>query len=254
MEGSPLEAAYAAARKADLATAKKEFKAASEFHIEASKKFTEAKGLTSSMDALRTLEVLSKQHLARSKFLAGQSEALAQIKKEEPIDDDDTASISTVTTTTTSNTSRNSPDPIPSTQKPSDPFGKLYREFNKVCVARTGTQSIIAAPGGSGFANESFYVVPTTSSLSNEELITENAQLRQRLNQLSSQMYSYETAFKKQRELVKAGLSRLKASYDEKDRTIADLKKENEKLNSKVTKLKQRWDGLKESARKRREE
>jgi predicted nuclease with TOPRIM domain len=105
-------------------------------------------------------------------------------------------------------------------------------------------------------------VVPNTTSLSTEELITENASLRQAINRSSIQLQAHETAYKKQKDTLKNSLIQLKNEINQRQGSkmkdyefeIERLKSENDKLKIQIGRLKSRWDELKESARKRRTE
>ncbi|ANB11984.1 Kinesin-like protein [Sugiyamaella lignohabitans] len=112
------------------------------------------------------------------------------------------------------------------------------------------------------FDNESFYVVPNTNKSSIEELATENANLRQMINRTSIQLHAYETATKKQKDALKNNLMLLRNEFNSRESArnrqheeeIEALTSEIDKLKIQIGRMKSRWDDLKESARKRREE
>lgn len=270
-------------------------------HGEASTKFEEAKSLTWNEEAQRTLDVLSKQHLARSKFLNEQKNAIAAQRQEannnnnntRPAQSDDLAGSlasargipdgdrknkSNTTNNTRPNSAANNSKRTSSPSVEDDPFYKFYQSINSVysksfqnAVSKEeantnerqqylgSTATLNSAAAGS---NESFYVVPNTSSLTYEELITENASLRQLLNKSSVQLQAHETANKKQKDALKSCLIQLKnelsakesAKNKEHDAETEELKSENDKLKIQIGRLKSRWDELKESARNRRKD
>lgn len=256
-------------------------------HVEASHKFEEAKGLTVNEEAQRTLDILAKQHLARSKFLSEQKNSIASSEEKgnggatRPAQSDDLAGSlasargipesrrnQVARQTSGSNnasTKRNTDD---------DPFYKFYSTVNAVysksyqsvvtkeeANSRDPSRYSIGSMSSAG-TNESFYVVPNTSSLTYEELITENASLRQLINKTSIQLQAHEMANRKQKDALKNSLIQLKneltarenARNKEHDAELEKLKSENEKLKIQIGRLKSRWDELKESARKRRED
>jgi hypothetical protein len=246
--------------------------------------------LTVNEEAQRTLDILVKQHLARSKFLSEQKHSI--VSKEEkgsgrasrPAQSDDLAgslaSARGIPESRRNQMSRqssggNTTSPSSKRNMDDDPFYKFYSTVNS--VYSKSYQSVVSkeeanakdpsskhSNGSMSLAgtNESFYVVPNTSSLTYEELITENASLRQLINKTSIQLQAHEMANRKQKDALKNSIMQLKndltakenARNKEHDAELEKLKSENDKLKIQIGRLKSRWDELKESARKRRED
>lgn len=264
MEGSTLDIAYALARKADMATQKGDYSNASALHSQASQKFTEAIAFTNSSQARTMLESLSKTHLTRSKFLADKknlissdSSRLAQgvssVPKEELM-----SSLGNARGIRAGGVQKK--DDL-------DPFSKAYSSINSSFTKTLNSFNERAGDGNLGETirtNESFYVVPVAATNNNnvEELNVENANLRQMLNRTSTQLYAYETAMKKHKDILKATLMQLKndvaaresARNKQHELEIEQLRTENDKLKIKIGRLKSRWDSQKESSGKRRED
>ncbi|KAA8908909.1 hypothetical protein TRICI_004722 [Trichomonascus ciferrii] len=272
------------------ATLQRDYSKAIDLHVEASNKFEEAKVLTVNEEAQRTLDILAKQHLARSKFLSEQKNSIAMSEEKgsrgttRPAQSDDLAG-SLASARGIPESKRNQVNRQSSggstTSTPSkrgtddDPIYKFYSTVNAVysksyqsALSKEETSSReqsskypIGSMSSAG-TSESFYVVPNTSSLTYEELITENASLRQLINKTSIQLQAHEIASRKQKDAIKNGLIQLKneltakenARNKEHDAELEKLKGENDKLKIQIGRLKSRWDELKESARKRRED
>lgn len=253
-------------------------------HEEASTNFQEAAKLTSSAEARNTLEVLSRQHLARSKFLSeqrhiprtqgvaienGSSDDKNRSSQQPVYSEELTASLATARGIQAHVRPKS---PVHANKKPGgddDPFYKFYSTvtstFSKTLqstIAKEEAQMKDKNLSRTINTNESFYVVPNTTSLSTEELITENASLRQAINRSSIQLQAHETAYKKQKDTLKNSLIQLKNEINQRQGSkmkdyefeIERLKSENDKLKIQIGRLKSRWDELKESARKRRTE
>lgn len=282
MDGSPIEAAYTFAKRADRATLTKDYAKAVSLHVEASKKFAEAAELTQSREAAQTLNVISRQHLARSRFLADlRNEPSIPSQVSPP----STSPGSSITEKGTMNhirddlgtslaAARTPSDRLPGSSRPDeDPFHKFYAAVNstfaksfQVAAAKEAQKKdlVTRSPSGSGGAglpavgNESFYVVPNSTSLTTEELIAENASLRQMINRSSVQLHAYETALRKQKDAIKNSLAQLRrelaaresARAREQEAELETLRVENDKLKIQIGRLKSRWDELKESARR----
>lgn len=96
-------------------------------------------------------------------------------------------------------------------------------------------------------------------SLGNQDLSSENAALRAQLEETSLALEAYYDTFERQQAVLKASLAQLRADVQAQERrkakeskqVIDALKEENGKLKTQVSKMKTRWEGLKESARKR---
>jgi hypothetical protein len=271
MDGAPLDIAYTLARKADMATQKGDYSNASTLHARASEKFTEAIAFTNSFPAQTMLDSLSKSHLARSKFLADKNNLVTA----------DTGRDMGRAVTGGANGGREElvsslasargirPIPTHSNKKEEwtgDPIQKAYTVING---SFTKTLNSLMSEKGEGSlgetvrTNESFYVVPAaTKNHTAEELSIENANLRQMLNRTSTQLYAYETAMRKHKEILKTTLMQVKAEIASKENLrnkqyeleLEQFRTENDKLKIQIGRLKSRWDSLKESARKKREE
>lgn len=295
MDTSPLEAAYTAARKADKATMAGEFQKASTLHKTASDKFKQAIHTTSSQEAKRTLDVLSKQHLSRSKFLLDKKNLTINNnknknininnKKEENISSELASSLASargVSNNNSNNTANSMMSSTPANNLNDDPYFRFYNNMNNLFMRaynqalhekeRGLQQSVYGGGGGGGVAQtnqsmlqdptESFYVVPNTTNLNTEELITENSSLRAMINKTSLQLHAYEQATQKHKDAFKAQLVNLKNELAGRelqyrrsvDTELEKANEENEKLRAQLAKYKERWDGLKQSARNKRKD
>lgn len=179
--------------------------------------------------------------------------------------------------------------PLGAKMKDDDPLNRLYNSFNASFVKmlgverrerETGSASSIPSsillhngatvPGGTHGKDESFYLVPNqaaysassnTKNMTSSQLANENASLRQLLAKSNAQVQAYETAIRKQKDVLKSSVAQARLELNARDTLrnrqyeveIDRLKTDNDKLKIQISRLKSRWDGLKESARKRRE-
>lgn len=287
MEASPLDVAYSLVKQADHAMMKGEYRASSDFYLKASAKFTEAMGLTASVEARRTMEAMAAVYKAKSQHLVD-PKILSQVQKLNNSSGSITSSNTTNSTTSppgsVNSMNRSRPDDLTmslasargipsrnlrgkSTSEDHDPFYTFYSLINQAFTRAYNSALEKATASGTGLANspdfvtDSFYVVPDDeSSSTKEELLAEISNLRQILQKTSSQLHAYEMAVKAQKDITKAGLNQLKHDVKVKESTtqrqydteIEQLRSENDKLKIQNGRLKSRWDDLKQQARKKR--
>lgn len=274
MDGAPLDIAYTLARKADLATQKGDYSVASALHAQASGKFTEAIAFTNSGPAQTMLDSLARSHIARSKFLADKSNLIISDTGSETVRIISNGSNGGREELASSLANARGIRSVPNHNNKKedgsvDPVQKAYALINSSFTKNLN--SLIAAKNDNGSinlgetvrTNESFYVVPSAKiNHTAEELSVENANLRQLLNRTSSQLYAYETAMKKHKEILKSTLMQAKSEISTRENSrnkqcemeLEQLRTENDKLKIQITRLKSRWDSLKQSARKKRGE
>jgi chromosome segregation ATPase len=102
---------------------------------------------------------------------------------------------------------------------------------------------------------ESYYVVPVGA-----DLTAENASLKESLKQTTQALEAYSGTFERQKDAIKSSLAQLRselqaiehAKVQELNAKIEELQTENDRLKIQMGRMKSRWEGLKESARKRR--
>lgn len=106
---------------------------------------------------------------------------------------------------------------------------------------------------------DSYYVVPQHEPQDPSSSEIEN--LREALKATQQSLEAYTDMFERQKDGIKSSLAQLRSDLQmreqEKMRSmneqIEELQAENDKLKIQMGRMKSRWDGLKESARKRRE-
>lgn len=155
-------------------------------------------------------------------------------------------------------------------------FTNKYHQANPKPRKLSPSSSKLADTFGGGLRNptDSYYVVPTEesrvepptlpSSASQppppSDLAAENASLKESLQQATRSLDAYSDTFDRQKEAIKSSLAQLRAELHSREhqRTTAlnaqieELQAENDKLKIQMGRMKSRWEGLKESARKRR--
>lgn len=108
---------------------------------------------------------------------------------------------------------------------------------------------------------DSYYLVPKSiNNESPESLATENANLKEALQGATRSLEAYSDTFERQRDAIKSSLGQLRVELQAKEQSkiqelnaaIEELQSENDKLKIQMGRMKSRWEGLKESARKRR--
>lgn len=253
----------------------------------------EAVELTQSREAQRTLNALAKLHETRSEFLKHVDRTgtgtQAQVPINTPVSRDDLTG-QLASARGIPEQARIRPDRQDEgtshrrkskAQAEGDPFIKFYTSVNNIfnralsnAIEKSREESQPSTASSQAdishsflgnvprLGNESFIFVPKTTNVSSEELATENANLRQLLNRATIQLHAHEQAMRKQKDVLKNSLLTLKneLSKRELERTrqheleLEALRVENDKLKIQIGRLKTRWDELKESARRRREE
>jgi hypothetical protein len=256
--------------------------------------FLEAIELTQSAEAKRTLDALAKLHESRAEILRHieRTDATNHLTTNQPVSREDiTGHLATARGMPDPSKRQSEQQDSPTNrrkgkaQADNDPFIKFYTSVNNIFSraltsatdkSREETQIQSVSPSSSShvdishsflgnvprLGNESFIFVPKASNMSIEELATENANLRQLLNRATIQIHAHEQAIRKQKDVLKNSILTLKNELTKREieRTrqqeleIEALRNENDKLKIQIGRLKTRWDDLKESARRRREE
>lgn len=178
-------------------------------------------------------------------------------------------------------------DQSPYTDNPEDePFYKFYSNITTM-VSKTHTQTrdrskftnkyyqskginktsspssskLSDAAGGFRNPTDSYYVVPTSETDEPQEgLAAENAKLKEALMTATRSLEAYSDTFERQKGVLKSSLAQLRSEIQAKEQQktqelnteIEELQAENDKLKIQMGRMKSRWEGLKESARKRR--
>ncbi len=255
MDASPLAQAHAFVKQADRAAGQGDFAAAHDLHVKAGDEFLRAQhGSIDDLEAKRTLSLLQQEHVRLANdYLARSKGAVAQNKDGRRLPSaSQRVSASTLQASVTA-----SSNPVIWTANPKDdkvqgnevPRGRQRHDSE----AFNGFMASLPAKGSKAVAfashpmdetkmtEESFYVVPPerekshSSSDSNkalEQLAMENKQLRRALDSLSK-LQSKDEMGALQTEL-------------------AQLKLESSRLQMANTKYRERWEKLKEGAKRRR--
>lgn len=106
---------------------------------------------------------------------------------------------------------------------------------------------------------DSYYVV--SEHQAHDNMASENAHLREALKSAQLSLEAYSETFERQKEIIKSSLAQLRSEMQAREQEkvqkmnaeIEELQAENDKLKIQMGRMKSRWEGLKESARKRRE-
>lgn len=124
-------------------------------------------------------------------------------------------------------------------------FTNKYHQMKKKSSSRSSNSS----------PTESYYVVPVGA-----DLTAENATLKESLKQTTLALEAYSGTFERQKDAIKSSLAQLRSELQAIEHskiqalntTIDELQTENDRLKIQMGRMKSRWEGLKESARKRR--
>lgn len=146
-----------------------------------------------------------------------------------------------------------------------EPYYKFYSNMTTI-VTKTYTQTRdrtrftnkyhqMKKSSSNTSPTESYYVVPVGA-----DLTAENASLKESLKQTTQALEAYSGTFERQKDAIKSSLAQLRselqaiehAKVQELNATIEELQTENDRLKIQMGRMKSRWEGLKESARKRR--
>lgn len=273
MEGAALDKAYHAMKSADTATMSGDYIKAAGLHEEAAKFFDSAAEESPSNPATRVLVDMAEQQRRRAKYLASgkakqdakkvaaavaaivpsQSQISSQISSQLAAARAPAAQLSmpgglpSVSSTPSSQTTAFSSvaSLLPSVE---DAFSDLQSKA-AAAYSRAFDQALLAARGTD--PSESFYLVGTQTGRPTDHDI--------RSIDLGARVHALEAANRAQQQAFKSGIQRLQRELALREQRLIDehteetdrLRAENDRLNVQITKLKSRWDDLKESAKKR---
>ncbi|KAK9473461.1 uncharacterized protein V1510DRAFT_392853 [Dipodascopsis tothii] len=242
MEDSRLHQAHGLATRADKAVIRGDVASAVELYTQAAAAFEETKAQTTDEQALRALELLARKYARIAQELRAAVDADPTLGQR-PVGPHALAH----TLASARGIPRDGDEGYLSVRRKTstdeDPFAKFSGAL-EAALARL--QRGLREPAGRA---ESFYIVPAAAPSDAAE------------GEVTTSIGGYEPEVRRVRDAAKTALAKLRADLRARDQRrgreleaeLEALRGDNERLRIQNKRLKTRWEGLKESARRRRE-